>query len=1313
MKIRWHWLLIHAVLVAGTLLLAVAVLFNTGLMNRWLRGLAIRQIEQRTGATVEMGAFRFQLWRLEVEIDNLTLHGHEGPEVPPLFHADRTRARVRILSVFRRQFALDELIVQRPMVAIEIDRNGRSNVPTPRATGSSRPWQQTLFALRIGNLSLIHGMMQFNDRTIPLDVQGTNLEFALHYGVQADGNDAYAGSLTWQQVRLAAKSYAPFRFDVSTKFTLHRDAFELDELICKLPHSEFDVSAAMPSFARGDWNLKYRGRLSLADVRTILHSPSTPDGTADFSGQALYSAKQWTGGGYYRAHDINMPYKWFHDAGIETDGNYEIAGGRLMVPNLSVTAFGGSATGTLEMKFAGLEFRTETHLRGADLHAVLAALNNRSFPVNALHWDSTMQVDSVNTWAADFKHFRSKGTSEWVPASEVAPGLQGVAAHLNYDYLEDSENVDVVASEISSPRMRVEFEGPISGNDSGLEVKFHADDLLEWDDFINAIRGPDADRLRISGSATWRGRVLGPIGGPTFVGHVVTANSGYDQYAWDSLEGDIDYSPDAFRLTHGVLTRGASSADLELSLTFDRDWGFLPSSPWSMDAHVRRASTDDLQHILGTNFSASGLLTGELTGGGTRADPTLDMNFSAADLRAGVWHADRFIGQFHLEHDLIRLTHAEVRENGSTIAGDAQYRSIEQQAEFNLTGTNIALDKIKALQSSGLAIGGRLDFSVQGGGPLLTPTGQGTVRLSGLRVGGESEGNFTGHVESDGQNAHISLASEQPRGEFQGDLTVGLGGDRPISGHLLVHEFDLDPFIAAAVHLPPSTGHSSVDGTFAISGAWKQPDSIGVEVDLTRIALNYNFVQLTNDQDIRLTYRRNEVRIEQAHLHGPDTDLQFSGSARFNRDRALRLQLVGAVDLRLLKGILPELEATGRADMNVSVEGTIDRPRVTGRASVQNASAHYGDFPTGLSNVNGSFVFDKSRLLFDHVTGESGGGQLTLDGNVTYGEGPVRYQVRATTAQVRIRYPAGMSWLAGGTIELSGTSRAALIGGHVQVQRLLFAQGLDVASFLSAASDTTAGLPSNSLFLQNLVFDVAGDAAPGARIEWAGAHIEVDGSVRLRGTFDRPVLLGHVHLLSGEMPFRGNNYQLTRGDINFADPFRLDPELNIEATSTINQYQVTIDFSGRASRLQLNYRSDPPLPDADIIALLALGSPGQESGLRSGPGGSANYGATALLSEAISSGFGGRIEHLFGISSFRVDPFVAETATESNAAARITIQQQVTRDLSITYSTNAAANNQYQLIQVAYALKRDLSVIFLRDVNGTNGLDIKWVKHLK
>ncbi|HEV3483488.1 MAG TPA: translocation/assembly module TamB domain-containing protein, partial [Candidatus Acidoferrales bacterium] len=374
---------------------------------------------------------------------------------------------------------------------------------------------------------------------------------------------------------------------------------------------------------------------------------------------------------------------------------------------------------------------------------------------------------------------------------------------------------------------------------------------------------------------------------------------------------------------------------------------------------------------------------------------------------------------------------------------------------------------------------------------------------------------------------------------------------------------------------------------------------------------------------------------------------------------------------------------------------------------------HYADFPAGLSHVNGDIVFNKSSLNFEQITAQSGGGHLTLTGNVAYGEGPLHYQLTVATSTVRIRYPTGMSWLAGGTLQLSGTSSAALLSGHIEVQRVLFAQGVDMASFFASASDTTPGPSSSSPFLQNLAFDIQGQTTPGARIEWSGAHVEMDGNVRLRGTWDRPVLLGHIHLLGGEMPFRGNTFQLTRGDINFSNPFRLDPVVNIEATTTISQYQVTIDFSGSASHLVMNYRSDPPLPDSDVVALLALGSPGEGAAIGSQPGAAQNYGATALLSEAISSGIGSRIEHLFGISSFRVDPFVAGAATESNAAARVTIQEQVRHDLTITYSTNATTSNQYQLIQVEYAFSRGLSVVFLRDINGTYGLDIKWVKHLK
>ena len=105
-------------------------------------------------------------------------------------------------------------------------------------------------------------------------------------------------------------------------------------------------------------------------------------------------------------------------------------------------------------------------------------------------------------------------------------------------------------------------------------------------------------------------------------------------------------------------------------------------------------------------------------------------------------------------------------------------------------------------------------------------------------------------------------------------------------------------------------------------------------------------------------------------------------------------------------------------------------------------------------------------------------------------------------------------------------------------------------------------------------------------------------------------------------------------------------------------------------------------------------------------------GATTLLSEAVSSQLGGRIQRLFGISHFSVDPSYLATTTVGNPAARVTVQQQFARNLIITYSTDVTSTQQ-QVIQIEYTVRPDVSVVALRDENGTFGVDVVFKKRFK
>jgi translocation and assembly module TamB len=1322
MKLRWRHLW-HVVWTSGLLICAAIILiWNSGLVNLWLRRYVVGQIERSTGARVELGRFHLQLWGLHIELDNLTLHGLEDSGMPPLVHADKVRMTLKIVSFFRRTYTLDELILDRPEVAIRYGADGKNNVPAPPRTSTpAAEWQAELFGLKIGKLQINDGAIFYNDAQAPLAAEGENFEFVMNYEANGDTGaaattrkDIYAGKLNWEKVEIAAKRFMPFRTDIATKFTLSRDGISLDELKLKLPHSEVDGRAEMASFASNDWKLRYRGHLSLEDVRTILRKPTTPDCDLEFAGTANVTNGDWTGAGHFDGHEIDLPYVWFHVDGLEAWGDYQITTKELIVPELHAKALGGTLDGRLAMQFKNTAFRVDSKLRGMSLAQIFAALENPDFPVKELEWDSVLDADAVNTWSGGFDHFETKGLMHWTEPQELAPGKIPATAKIDFDYSQDTLAVVTKLSEISTPTSRITMDGPLGGRDSGLEVTFHTEDLQRWDEFIGAIRGKESGTHVFSGVVDWNGRLLGPIVGPTFVGQLRVEHPGYDDIVWDELTADMDYSPDDLELTNVAVKRGHSSATGELRLKLDGDFDFAADSLW--DAHVEftRNPLEELQTFAGTHLPVTGTLSGQFSGSGTRAAPTFDGNVELEQIEAWGVKFEKLTGQLHSDGDQIRFAKAQLVQSAKgKIGGEVSYKVKEKEIEFALNGEGIALENIPELQTRFVPVGGTFGFDAHAQGPISGLQGEAALRFEGLKFGAEAQGNLEAHAVADGRKVHLEIASQMGSGNLQGSFDLGLGGEYPVSGSATALNFDLDPLMGAGARAKGLTGHTIVSGNFVVAGGLADLGSLSVDANISTIALDYEFVTLKNQGPAKVTFRRKQISISAANLQGADSDFHIAGSARFDGTRPVNLDVSGKVNLQLLAGLLPDLHARGGADVRVVVEGTMSNPLITGRVGFTDASLSYADFPTGLSHLKGDIVFDRTQALFDNLHAQTGGGDLTLSGSMSYGDGPLRYQLDAVAPQVRVRYPVGMSWLVGGTLHLTGGTDAAILSGSVQVLRLLFAEGVDMATLLTASSGSVQGPATTSAFLRNLQFDLEGTTAPNARMQWTGAQVELEGTMRLRGTWERPILLGNIHLLNGEMSFRGNKYSLSRGDIIFSNPFRLDPILNVEATTTISQYEVTLDFTGAASNLSLSYRSDPPLPDSDIIALLALGSTGTESALRSSSANTTQgYGATALLSEAISSQFGGTIERLFGISRFRVDPFLAGTASEQNAAARVTIEEQLGKAVTITYSSNAASQ-QEQVIQVEYAVRRDISIVGLRDINGTYSLSVVFTKHFK
>jgi translocation and assembly module TamB len=1310
------------VAVALILALVAGILIWSGAADHWARRAIISGIEKRTGGHVELGAVQIQWFSLRVTLENLTLHGKEPAQAAPLFHADLIVVGIRGDALWHRALSLSDLEIERPSVRVRVAADGSTNLPSPASQNPQSPWRQRLFDLAIAKIRLDGGEFFYNDARTPLEFRAEDFHLALDYATPS-GQRIYIGEIEWKRAEFQERRLIPFPSDLTARFTLTEPGFQLTQLVLQLPHSMLDAQGNLVSFSPPVLDFRYRGHLDLQDVRDIFHAPTAPTGLVDFGGeghiaaptkQSGHDVTQWSVSGHYDAEQIAISHLWFHDRGISTRGDYRAGPGGLDVSNLEVAILGGHFAGRMHMDYTGPRFRVDSTGGGADFAGIVKAVEHPGFPLAPLHWSSAVSVTSTATWTGGFRDFEARGVAEFVPPTALPAGMIPLTAHLDFDYLVDPQVVRLGASQITTPSSTVGFQGFIGKHDSNLDLSFDTTRLADWDDFINRLRGPDEAPEIIGGEVDWDGTITGPIGSPTFAGSVRAQQARYGSVEWDEFAGAMSYGPSGFSLSHTLARRGRSTAQLDLTLAL-RDWTFEPESAFTLEASVTAADTDDVQQIFGWSYPVHGTLTGEFHGRGTRADPQLTGLFDVTDLQGWGYRLARARGELSLSHDTVSISNAELRLPSAAgasaaappglLTGGFSYDTANRSVTFDITGAAIALETIPRVQLPKLSVGGQFSFELRGHGPLAAPTAEGSLRVVDLKLGGDTIGSFEGHLTGDGRAISLQVNSAMSTGHLDGQLEVTLAGNDPVQGQMTFSQLDLTPFLVAGLHLSGLTGTSSADGHADFAGFLAQPDTLSVEAQLSRIDFHVESIDLENSGPIRINYRTNEVRIEQASLHGPDTDFSISGIARFGAGQDLDLHIAGAVNLALVGGFWPALEAGGRAQMDAAISGTMASPRLRGNIRVTDASANYGDFPAGLSHVNGNFIFDTTRLVLDGVSAQTGGGTAQITGAITYGDGPMRFDLAATSDQVRVRYPVGMSWLAGGTLRLVGDSNSSVLSGHVIVNRLLMSEGFDLASLVSSSSEPIGAPSTASPFLRNLQFDLQVDGSPDARMQWPGANFQIDASLRVRGTWDRPILLGHIHLLTGEMNFRGNQYKLTRGELNFSNPFRLDPVLNVEATTTIQQYEVTLDFTGPASRLQLSYRADPPLPSSDIISLLALGQTGEESGLRGTSGASTpQLGATTLLSEAISSQLGSRVERLFGVTSFRVDPFLGGPTSIQTSAARVTIEEQVSRNLAVTYISNVSST-QEQVIQIEYDISRTLSVVALRDENGTFGLD--------
>jgi translocation and assembly module TamB len=371
--------------------------------------------------------------------------------------------------------------------------------------------------------------------------------------------------------------------------------------------------------------------------------------------------------------------------------------------------------------------------------------------------------------------------------------------------------------------------------------------------------------------------------------------------------------------------------------------------------------------------------------------------------------------------------------------------------------------------------------------------------------------------------------------------------------------------------------------------------------------------------------------------------------------------------------------------------------------------------PIGVYKANGVIAFNANRATFQNFKAESGGGVITVGGFVGYDRGldDMVFRLEAQAEHVRVRYPEGVSTIADAKVNWTGTSEASVVAGAVTILRTGFNPESDFSSILVKSAEPVRTPSTRTGILAGMRLDIDIRSSPDITFESSLAQdIQFDVDLHLRGTASTPALLGRLDITQGELAFFGTKYTIAQGSVAFFNPVRIEPILNVDLQTRARGIEVTITVSGPLNGLNMTPRSDPPLQFNEIIALLATGRAPTSDPSRVGQQGTASQnwqqmGASALVGQAVANPVAGRLQRFFGITKLKIDPSII--GVENNPQARLTLEQQITKDITFTYITDVTSSNP-QVVRVEWALNRTWSAIAVRDENGLVGLDFLYKK---
>jgi translocation and assembly module TamB len=1307
-----RYILIGCGLLAAAVFTASVLYLRSARFQEQARSAITARIEQSTGLRLSMSRFSLDVLRGTFSITRPDLKSRKSFA----FSADEISGSFRLTTLWRPKFELSELYLLRPHISIRPQPGGKPF--------SIEPVMRRAIQVAARKATIRNGWVEYDNRRIALDLVLEGLECDIQY---RPSPQSYAVRLAYRNSTLLWAG-RKFVYDLDARLNVLPGGLEIAEFKLRENKSRFSGRGSLSPWTSPALKIRAAGDLAGEDAVLITPDLKEARGTVTTVLDLFADARNYHLWGKFQSDSVRYRtsearsltglfdvqkdvFSLTDVRGKVGDGDFQLAGELQLKPH-------GRAANHLKISAQKVAIRDGDGI--INLHRL--ALENQVDADVVLEWHAGAQDLSVEGAVTLY------GIPDAAPGSETRTALQGTT---EFFYRKDAwyvkkasltspgTDIDITGLDSERARVRVSTNRPaeifrmVRGFSNSLEDLFTASP--DWMAITGSYRLDGEFQIRHPETFSYRGQAS-------------VVNGQWRRYRLDSLSGTASWDGSRLQL-QGMRAR---KKEQEARGEFRLDWAKGDTGPdFYFNGTVDRISLASLADF---GIDLKGQTAGILAGRGQ------------VTYESGIFHGgghitvdkgnlsgqpfDTLVMDVQVADQEIDFKNGRIQRGAAAVGVDGRVNLETRAMKLAARLTDLPLADLPEVKENALAVDGRVTASGQIEGTLDNPEiKNGRIEVEGLRYAGWDLGRGSADIELRDKLVSVNrIDVRSDLGKFSGNVLLSTDPGYPGKASLKFSDWNIKKVVADSASRLKLLGDldTALLGSLTIEGPFAEYAKLKYQGDLDGARFTINGFKIQNDGPMSFRGDAENVVIEQARLVGEGTrlTLEKGGTIPFEPDKpALNLRVNGRLNLKVMDRLSGKTGVSGFADLrDVNVTGSWRAPEVIGRATVENTRVDFEDLPYPFTGLGGNIIFSRKLVRLDNIRGAVAAGTIQVNGTVDLQNADVPViNLQGALRKVRLRYPKDFVSKVDADLTLSGSPGSYVLGGDVTVLRAEYLRDFNLLEQLVGGSSGSSGPQvTDSAFASTRLKDISVHSQNGLFIENELMRVQGGMSLMLHGTFSNASVTGRVWANEGLFFFRGNRLEIINGTIDFVDRNRINPVLNVRMEADVRSYRVRMDVNGDLAHLHshgFTISSDPPLSQVDILSLLITGKSEDPTGMRIAAtedprrqAAMTGLSAASILSEEMTGVVGKRVERIFGLSTFRVDPFLA--GAENDPTARVTISQRMSKDLAITFSRNLSTN-QEQIVVLEYDVNKNLTIIATRDEDGKFGIDFKFRKRLR